>query len=273
MEQIHSFIIISAFSLICGIMLGVIIMVFAVRQRKSSKTLKNAIQESDLLKLNEQIKWLEGMLQKLMGLSSIDAIGRIFRELKEKDLTISSLKISLEEWQNANQRLGDEIFSLEEANKIKYESGFVNGRLAAIKKIGDSLSENMKVGGKFITGRDMIQESAIVVKKNIIVPGTICFEIDGAVIIYGPQGCGKSKKKFFFADYYRKNEILDEYYPPMRPNNNQIIFTNIKPIRAPYNILPNIGLVISYEDALKACGGEENFNIWCELSDPNKVAV
>ena len=126
-------------------------------------------QREEIVCLANQVFWLEELLQNTLGMENFDYIQGLRLQIKSQKAEIAALIMANKGIIKSSQRLADEILSLEEANEIKYNSGFINGKLAAIKGMDITLGKfNKRIFSKPITGHEVIQESAIIVNKTAV---------------------------------------------------------------------------------------------------------
>ncbi|WP_044529268.1 hypothetical protein [Herbaspirillum sp. B65] len=50
----------------------------------------------------------------------------------------------------------------------------------------------------------------------------------GAIVIYGPQGCGKTRRAKELLAYLKKDRIIDDWRPGQRIPSNAIALTNFR---------------------------------------------
>ncbi|WP_343724590.1 hypothetical protein [Herbaspirillum huttiense] len=50
----------------------------------------------------------------------------------------------------------------------------------------------------------------------------------GAIVIYGPQGCGKTRRAKEMLAYFKKDRIIDDWRPGQRIPANAIALTNFR---------------------------------------------
>lgn len=73
------------------------------------------------------------------------------------------------------------------------------------------------------------------------------------VVIYGPQGCGKTQAAEAFCEYYYCNEIVDDWTPGSNQEipNNALLLTNRKPSVDELASLGEDAIAISFYGAIE----------------------
>ena len=80
-------------------------------------------------------------------------------------------------------------------------------------------------GFNFLANRDTDESRRIVEEKQFDMKASAPA---GAIVIYGPQGCGKTRRAKEMLAYFKKDRIIDDWRPGQRIPANAIALTNFR---------------------------------------------
>ena len=92
-----------------------------------------------------------------------------------------------------------------------------------------------------------------------------------AVIIYGPQGCGKTTQAQVLAKHYGLTNILDEWDPSQGLTFNTLALTVQKPTSEQLGQIPFQVQVYSFNEAMLDCLSSHGFKLPSEPERPQLV--
>ena len=87
-----------------------------------------------------------------------------------------------------------------------------------------------------------------------------------AVIIYGPQGCGKTCRAIELATFYGKTRIIDDWQPGMPLPSDALVLTSVEGVEGAIYFTAHptdIGTAAPGAPALRVCSGDGIGNTYC----------